>query len=52
MKDPPGKMHMCAAASTTINRTEFGITGSQGMVGNDIAIAIDVELVKASGEAK
>jgi polyisoprenoid-binding protein YceI len=49
MKDPRGKMHMGASASTTINRTEFGITGSQGMVGNDITITIDVELVKASG---
>ena len=51
MKDPRGKMHMGASATTTINRTEFGITGSQGMVGSDITITIDVELVKPSGEA-
>ncbi len=50
MKDPRGKMHMGASASTTINRTEFGITGSQGMIGNDITITIDVEMVKPSGE--
>ncbi len=49
MKDPRGKMHMGASASTTINRTEFGMNGYQGMVGNDVTITIDVELVKPSG---
>ena len=49
MKDPRGKMHMGASASTTINRTEFGMTGYQGMVGNDVTITIDVELVQPSG---
>jgi polyisoprenoid-binding protein YceI len=51
LKDPRGKMHMGASATTRINRTEFGITGSQGMVGNDIMITIDVELVKPPREA-
>ncbi|MBV8867625.1 MAG: YceI family protein, partial [Acidobacteriaceae bacterium] len=51
VKDPRGNMHMGASASTTIDRTDFGITGSQGMVGKDINITIDVELVKPTGAA-
>ncbi len=46
MKDPKGKLHMGASATSTINRTDFGIDADQGMVGNDIGITIDVELVK------
>ncbi|MBV8864593.1 MAG: YceI family protein, partial [Acidobacteriaceae bacterium] len=38
VKDPRGNMHMGASASTTINRTDFGITGAQGMVGKDVNI--------------
>ncbi len=49
MKDPRGNLHMGASAATTVNRTEFGMTGYQGMVGNDVAITIDVELVKGAG---
>ncbi len=51
MKDPRGKEHMGASASTTINRTDFGMNGYQGMVGNDVAITIDVELVKPAAPA-
>lgn len=50
VKDPRGNMHMGASATTTVNRTEFGMTGYQGMVGNDVTITIDVEMVKPSGE--
>lgn len=46
MKDPRGNMHMGAAASTSVNRTDFGMTGYQGVVGNDIAINIDVEVIQ------
>ena len=46
MKDPRGKMHMGAEATTTINRMDFGMTGYQGMVGNDVSIILDVEMVK------
>ncbi len=51
MKDPRGNMHMGASATTTVNRTEFGMTAYQGMVGNDVTITIDVEMVKPSGES-
>lgn len=50
MKDPRGNMHMGASATTTINRTDFGMTGSQGMVGTDVTLTIDVELVQPSGQ--
>lgn len=46
VKDPRGKFHMGASASTKIDRTNFGINGAQGMVGSDIGITIDVEMVK------
>lgn len=46
VKDPRGKLHVGASATTTINRTDFGITGYQGMVGNELPITIDVELVR------
>ncbi len=46
IKDQRGTLHMGAAATTKINRMDFGMSGYQGMVGNDVAITIDVELVK------
>ncbi len=53
VKDPRGNMHMGASATTTVNRTDFGMTGYQGMVGNDVTITIDVEMVRpASVDAK
>ena len=48
MKDPRGNLHMGASASTTINRKNFGVNGMPGMVGDDITITIDAELVKSS----
>lgn len=46
MKDPKGNLHMGASASTTINRKDFGVNGAATMVGDDISITIDTELVK------
>ncbi|MBV9297034.1 MAG: polyisoprenoid-binding protein [Acidobacteriaceae bacterium] len=50
IKDPRGNLHMGASATTTIKRSEFGVTGAPGMVGDDVQIALDVEMVRASGE--
>jgi polyisoprenoid-binding protein YceI len=50
MKDPKGNLHAGAAASTKIDRTHFGMTGMTGMVGSDIAITIDAELVKPAAK--
>lgn len=46
VKDPRGKIHIGASATTTIDRTSFGITTYPGMIGNELGITIDVELVK------
>ena len=46
--DPRGNTHVGASASTTVKRTDFGVGGSNPMVGEDITITIDVELVRAT----
>jgi polyisoprenoid-binding protein YceI len=51
IKDPRGMMHMGASATTTINRTDFGVDGAPGAVGNDITLTLDVEMVKTPAEA-
>jgi polyisoprenoid-binding protein YceI len=50
-KDPRGNMHMGASAGTKISRKDFGMTGYTGMVGDDVAITIDVEMVKPAAPA-
>jgi polyisoprenoid-binding protein YceI len=46
MKDPRGNTHMGASATTKISRKEFGVTGGAMMVGDEIPITIDVELMQ------
>ena len=49
-KDPKGKSHRGISATTTINRSDYGMTADAGMVGDQVAIQLDVELVdKAPG---
>lgn len=48
VKDPRGNYHMGASATTTVSRKDFGVNGAAGMVGDDISITIDTELVKSS----
>jgi polyisoprenoid-binding protein YceI len=45
MKDPKGTAHRGASATTTINRTDYGINTMSGMIGDSIAIQLDVELI-------
>jgi polyisoprenoid-binding protein YceI len=53
MNDGHGHLHMGVSATTTVNRTDFGMSGYQGMVGNDVTLTIDAELVQpASGSTK
>jgi len=52
LKDPRGNVHVGASASTTINRKDFGVNGAPGMVGDEITITIDTELVKSSPAAQ
>src|ERR1035437_9420690 len=46
MKDPMGNTRMGASATTKINGSDFGVTAMPGMVGEEVVIVIDVELVK------
>ncbi len=46
MKDQRGNLHMGASASTKINRKDFGVSGAAGMVGDEIAIILDVEMIR------
>jgi polyisoprenoid-binding protein YceI len=48
VKDGKGNMHMGASASTKINRTDFGVKGAAAVVGNEIPITIDIELVHSA----
>ncbi len=46
VKDPRGNLHMGASASTRISRKDFGVSGAPGMVGDEVSIILDVELVR------
>ena len=50
MKDRKGTLHAGASASTTVDRTQFGMTAMTGMIGTDIAITIDAEFTKPAGK--
>jgi len=52
VQDPKGNSHMGASASTKINRMDYGVNGASSMVGNDVPITIDVELVSAAAPAR
>jgi polyisoprenoid-binding protein YceI len=46
IKDPMGHQRMGANATTKINRSDFGMTYSPGMVGDEIQIILDVEMTR------
>ena len=53
IKDPRGNMHMGASATTTINRRDFGVGAiPAAMVAEEVAITIDMELVKPSAPSQ
>jgi polyisoprenoid-binding protein YceI len=45
-KDPKGNLHVGASGSTKINRKDFGVNGASAMVGDDVPITLDLELVR------
>ena len=45
-KDMMGAMRSGFSASTTIKRSEFGLTKYVPVIGDDVALAIEVEFVK------
>lgn len=48
VNDGQGHSRMGVSATGTLNRTDFGMTGYQGMVGNEVILTIDAELVQAT----
>ncbi len=50
IKDPWGNQRIGASASTKINRQDFGVNGAPGVVGDEIAITIDTELIQPQGK--
>jgi polyisoprenoid-binding protein YceI len=45
VKDPRGTSHRGVSGTTSLNRSEYGMTSGTGMVGDQIAIQLDIELV-------
>jgi len=52
VKDGQGRLHMGVSATATVNRTDFGMTGYQGIVGNEVTLTIDAELVQTPTNSK
>lgn len=50
VKDPWGNQRIGASASTKISRKDFGVNGAPGVVGDEITITIDVELIQPQGK--
>jgi polyisoprenoid-binding protein YceI len=50
VNDPRGNAHVGASASTTIKRSDFGVGAANPMVGDEITITIDVELVRPAAK--
>jgi polyisoprenoid-binding protein YceI len=48
IKDPMGHRRMGATASVKINRHDFGVNGGGKIVGDELTITIDVELIQAA----
>ena len=46
IKDPWGNQRIGASGSTKINRKDFGVNGLPAVVGDDISITIDTELIQ------
>lgn len=53
IKDPKGTEHVGASAHTTVKRSDFGIgSAPEAMIGNDVGITLDVELLKPATDKK
>jgi len=50
VKDPRGNTHMGASATTTIKRSDFGVSSLPAMIGDEVQITLDVEMVKPAGK--
>ena len=52
VQDPHGGSHMGASATTKINRHDFGVNGGGSLVGDQIQITIDVEMISPPAPPK
>jgi polyisoprenoid-binding protein YceI len=50
IKDPWGNQRIGASASTKITRQDFGVNGLPAVVGDEITITIDAELIQAQAK--
>jgi polyisoprenoid-binding protein YceI len=50
VKDAKGVMHMGASATTSLKRSDYGMTNGQPLVGDDVSITLDVELAKTASQ--
>jgi polyisoprenoid-binding protein YceI len=50
IKDPMGNSRMGASATTTINRKDFGVNGAPTMVGDELQITLDVEMIRPAAK--
>ncbi len=48
VKDDWGKQHVGASATTKISRKDFGVSGAPAIVGDEISITIDAELIQSA----
>jgi len=46
IKDPWGNQRVGASATTKISRSDFGVSADAGMIGDDLTITIDAELIQ------
>jgi polyisoprenoid-binding protein YceI len=47
VKDDKGILRMGASATTSLKRSDYGMTRGQPLVGDEVAITLDVELINA-----
>src|SRR5438046_10451086 len=50
-KDQRGNTHMGASATTTIKRSDFGVSSLPAMIGDEVQITLDVEMVKPAAKS-
>lgn len=50
LKDQRGGERMGASATTKITRQDFGITAAEGVVGNDLSLTIDIEMIREAAK--
>jgi len=50
IKDPRGNQRVGASATTKITRQDFGVNGAPGIVGDEISITIDAELIQPAAK--